>query len=124
MRVRELRLWAEPFDPTEPVVTPEALATAPLARVEAIANAPELHAQYAYGPRRTRIVVPDYVPYPDEFWERIAHRYTSYVVHGRRSPAALIAEDAGGVPVPTVRGWIAHCRQIGMLRKGKQGRAG
>jgi hypothetical protein len=105
-------------------VSAELLATAPLARVEAVANTDELLLQHLYGSRRTRLVVPKVSPYPQDFWIAVAHRYAEYViVRGYHNPAVVIAEDAG-VPVPTVRGWIAKCRTLGLIAKGSQGRAG
>jgi hypothetical protein len=72
----------------------------------------------------TSIEVPDETPYPEEFWKSIARAYLGYVIgDGIRNPAVCIADEAG-VPVKTARRWIAHCRSIGMLPKGKQGRAG
>jgi hypothetical protein len=122
-RVHSLQIDADPLEGTR-AVTGELLTTAPLARVEAAANADELLPQHLYPSRRTKLVVPKVVPYPEDFWIAVAHRYTDYVIlRGYRNPAVAIAEDAG-VPVPTVRGWIAKCRTLGLIAKGKQGRPG
>jgi hypothetical protein len=111
-------------------ITGEVMATAPLARVEAMANAPddELPVQRrVYATKfvlRPAVVVPEGTPYPPEFWQQVAKAYTDFVtVGGRRDPAVCIAEDAG-VSVKTAQRWIAHCRSEGLLPKGRQGRPG
>jgi hypothetical protein len=115
------------------VVTPEMLATAtaPLIEAETLANRPEsweiggggdFYAGLPDAPNE--LVVPDTKPYPPKFWEDVAASYLNLVVaHHARNPAVLIANETGA-PVATVRGWIAKCRQLGLIAKAKQGRVG
>jgi hypothetical protein len=113
-------------------VTQRMLATAPLVAAEAAANAVSL--QGSAGGRaagtatltvtRAQLVVPDVRPYPDQFWEDVAATYIDLVlVRGVTNPAVAISERTGA-PVPTVRGWIAKCRQLGLIAQGTQGRRG
>jgi hypothetical protein len=127
-------------------VTQRMLATAPLVEAEAAANLPSRRtdAVVTLGPahisvraqplgvvtgelERTpppELVVPDVRPYPQTFWQDVADTYVHLVlVDGVTNPAVSIADDTG-VPVPTVRGWIAKCRQLGLIAKGSQGRLG
>ena len=106
------------------------LATVPLERIEARANLPHIAYEVDKRPGFAEladpepVVVPDVRPYPAQFWENVAANYIAEVLEYRKgNPAVQIAEEAG-VPVPTVRGWIAKCRQLGLIAKGSQGRLG
>ncbi len=105
------------------------LRSAPLAQAEARANLP--HGRYVVEgspdelpePPRS-LVVPDVRPYPSQFWADVAATYVDLVLrHGVKNPAVVIAEHTK-TPAPTVRGWIAKCRTLGLIAKGSQGRLG
>jgi hypothetical protein len=131
-----LRPWKVEVSVTDAnvAVTSRMLATAPLVEAEAAANLRPLTAKAATASsakadltvtRAVRsLVVPDIRPYPETFWQDVAAIYVRLViVDGVTNPAVWIAEDTG-VPIPTVRGWIAKCRELGLLAKGSQGRLG
>jgi hypothetical protein len=116
--------WSEPWA----AVTPRMLATAPLVAAETMANLPSerwwLEGRPEIPQDPAELVVPDVRPYPMQFWEDVAARYIADVLwHGIRNPAVWIAEETGA-PVATVRGWIAKCRELGLIAKGSQGRVG
>jgi hypothetical protein len=56
------------------------------------------------------------------FLQRVAVAYGRAMAE-KRAPAPAIAEVVG-VPVPTVRGWIARAREAGYLAPGRRGRVG
>jgi hypothetical protein len=112
------------------VLTPRMLATAPLVEAETFANLPYEAWQIEDGDwdelpeAPQKLAVPNAKPYPRQFWEDVAATYIELVlVYGVRNPAVAIAENTGS-PVATVRGWIAKCRQLGLIAKGSQGRVG
>jgi hypothetical protein len=59
---------------------------------------------------------------PEAFYRRVADAYNE-VVSDTNAPAPLLAEESG-VPVATVRGWIAEARRRGFLPAARRGRAG
>jgi hypothetical protein len=114
------------------IVDQRMLATAPLVAAEIAANLPSEMFEIEGGtftdlpqaPGVGELVVPEVRPYPRQFWEDVAALYVQLVLaHGVRNPAVAIAEETGA-PVPTVRGWIAKCRTLGLIAKGSQGRLG
>jgi hypothetical protein len=65
-----------------------------------------------------RIHVPDEVPYPNSFYERVADAYGAAAAYSDR-PAVDIAEKSG-VPVERVHGWIKGARKRGLLAPGRK----
>lgn len=145
-RLRPVALAVTPLD-TFPVqhfepLTPRVLAGVPLVALETVANLPafkqvmqmtsdEYDAEEAEDARFLEfdfdpapLELPDEEPYPEYFWERVAARYLRLViVDGVRNPAVWIAEEAEVEPA-TVRGWIARCRDKGLIAPGTRGRVG
>lgn len=60
--------------------------------------------------------------YGDDFYKKVAQRYTS-AAWRVRAPAAALAE-ANGVPVTTARRWVKEARTRGFLPAGRAGKAG
>jgi hypothetical protein len=59
---------------------------------------------------------------PDGFYGDVAVAYNE-ALERTSAPATVLATEAG-VPVPTVRRWIAEARRRGLLGPGRKGRAG
>ena len=61
-------------------------------------------------------------PKPDSFYQEVARDYLDAASVSAR-PAVNLAKGAG-VPVTTVRGWVAEARRRGFLPPGQKGRRG
>jgi hypothetical protein len=61
-------------------------------------------------------------PKPDSFYQQVAQDYLDAASVSAR-PAVNLAKGAG-VPVSTVRGWVAEARRRGFLPPGQKGRRG
>jgi hypothetical protein len=125
-RLRAERVEVVSLEPAVDPVTPQVLLSTPLAIAETIANSSfvEYQIRKTRPAKRETVTVPVERPYPLTFWQSVAFAYNDFAIHaGKSNPAVLIAEEAG-VPVATVRSWIARCRELGFLGKGSQGRVG
>jgi hypothetical protein len=74
---------------------------------------------YAHG---ERLVPPPGRPRPDSFYQLVASDYLEAASVSSR-PSVNLATGAG-VPVSTVRGWVAEARRRGFLPPGQKGRRG
>jgi hypothetical protein len=68
------------------------------------------------------LVPPPGRPRPDSFYQQVAEDYLAAASVSAR-PSVNIA-TAAGVPVTTVRGWVAEARRRGFLPPGQKGRRG
>jgi hypothetical protein len=68
------------------------------------------------------LVPPPGRPRPDSFYQQVASDYLSAASVSAR-PSVDLATGAG-VPVSTVRGWVAEARRRGFLPPGQKGRRG
>jgi hypothetical protein len=68
------------------------------------------------------LVPPPGRPRPDSFYQQVASDYLAAASVSAR-PAVNLAKGAG-VPVTTVRGWVAEARRRGFLPPGQKGRRG
>jgi transposase-like protein len=69
-----------------------------------------------------KLEVPSTVPYPDDFYRRVADAYRFLALVSPR-PAVELA-DANGVPPSTTRRWVKEARRRGVLAPGQKGRRG
>ena len=68
------------------------------------------------------LVPPPGRPRPDSFYQQVADDYLAAASVSAR-PSVNLA-TAAGVPVTTVRGWVAEARRRGFLPPGQKGRRG
>jgi hypothetical protein len=68
------------------------------------------------------LVPPPGRPRPDSFYQQVASDYLAAASVSAR-PSVNLARGAG-VPVTTVRGWVAEARRRGFLPPGQKGRRG
>lgn len=68
------------------------------------------------------LVPPPGRPRPDSFYQKVASEYLEAASVSAR-PSVNLATGAG-VPVSTVRGWVAEARRRGFLPPGQKGRRG
>ena len=68
------------------------------------------------------LVPPPGRPRPDSFYQQVASEYLAAASVSAR-PSVDLAKGAG-VPVSTVRGWVAEARRRGILPPGQKGRRG
>jgi hypothetical protein len=68
------------------------------------------------------LVPPPGRPRPDSFYQQVASEYLAAASVSAR-PSVDLARGAG-VPVSTVRGWVADARRRGFLPPGQKGRRG
>jgi hypothetical protein len=68
------------------------------------------------------LVPPPGRPRPDSFYQQVADDYLAAASVSAR-PSVNLA-TAAGVPVTTVRGWVAEARRRGLLPPGQKGRRG
>jgi hypothetical protein len=68
------------------------------------------------------LVPPPGRPRPDSFYQQVAEDYLAAASVSAR-PSVNLARGAG-VPVSTVRGWVAEARRRGFLPPGQKGRRG
>jgi hypothetical protein len=146
--IRELYLNADNDLGSERIDTDQLRRLSP-ARIEARLNEPESKAlileriDQAPGPEEPRgptkrtpmvrsetsvhvhgegLVPPPGRPRPDSFYQQVADDYLAAASVSAR-PSVNLARGAG-VPVTTVRGWVAEARRRGFLPPGQKGRRG
>ena len=146
--IRELYLNADNDLGSERIDTDQLRRLSP-ARIEATLNSPVEkalvleHLDKAPGPKEPRgptkpspmirgemtvhvhgegLVPPPGRPRPDSFYQQVASDYLAAASVSVR-PSVNLARGAG-VPVSTVRGWVAEARRRGLLPHGKKGRRG
>jgi hypothetical protein len=146
--IRELYLSADNDLGSERIDTDQLRRLSP-ARIEATLNSPVdkalilEHLGEAPGPEEPRgptertpmirgkttahvhgegLVPPPGRPRPDSFYQQVADDYLAAAGVSAR-PSVNLARGAG-VPVTTVRGWVAEARRRGFLPPGQKGRRG
>jgi hypothetical protein len=146
--IRELYLSADNDLGSERINTDQLRRLSP-ARIEATLNSPVdkalilEHLGEAPGPKEPRgptertpmirgkttahvhgegLVPPPGRPRPDSFYQQVADDYLAAASVSAR-PSVNLA-TAAGVPVTTVRGWVAEARRRGFLPPGQKGRRG
>jgi hypothetical protein len=113
----------------DPAVHSEDLRGIPLGRIERLYRAnwdtiattgrvSEPHPEQLPQPIGRPVKGEDQVP----FANRVANAYRFYAA--RTPKPALAIAQAEGAPVGTVRRWIREARELGVLEKGTQGKAG